>query len=58
MMNDKLLEMVVAEASLDDFRNECRKHGMRSLRESGLRAIHAGFTSIEEVIRETVIDET
>jgi type IV pilus assembly protein PilB len=31
---------------------------MRTLREAGLRAIHAGFTSVEEVIRETVIDET
>jgi type IV pilus assembly protein PilB len=58
MMSDPLRDMVIAETSLDEFRNECRKHGMRTLREAGLRAIHAGFTSIEEVIRETVIDET
>ncbi len=57
MMNDKLREMVVAEASLDDFRNECRRHGMRTLRQSGLEAIHSGLTSVEEVIRETMIDE-
>jgi type IV pilus assembly protein PilB len=57
MMNDKLREMVVAEASLDDFRAECRKHGMRTLRESGLQAIHSGLTSVEEVIRETMLDE-
>jgi type IV pilus assembly protein PilB len=57
MMNDRLREMVVAEASLDDFRNECRKHGMRTLREAGLLAIHSGLTSVEEVIRETMIDE-
>jgi type IV pilus assembly protein PilB len=31
---------------------------MRSLRESGLRSIHAGLTSIEEVLRETIIDES
>jgi len=58
VMNDVLREMIVAETSLDDFRNECRKQGMRSLRESGLRSIHAGFTSIDEVLRETIIDET
>jgi type IV pilus assembly protein PilB len=57
MMNDTLRDMIVAETSLDDFRNECRKQGMRSLRESGLRSIHAGLTSIEEVLRETIIDE-
>src|SRR3954447_16499768 len=46
LMNDPLREMVIAETSLDAFRNECRRQGMRSLRESGLRSIHAGFTSI------------
>jgi type IV pilus assembly protein PilB len=58
VMNDVLRDLVVAEVSLDDFRNACRKAGMRTLRESGLRSIHAGFTSVEEVMRETMIDET
>ena len=57
VLNDKLRELVVAETSLDDFRAECRKQGMRTLRESGLRSIHAGFTTIEEVLRETLLDE-
>ncbi|MGE5756761.1 MAG: GspE/PulE family protein [Planctomycetaceae bacterium] len=57
IMNDKLRAMVVAEASLDDLRAECRRRGMRTLRESGLLAIHSGLTSIEEVLRETIIDE-
>jgi type IV pilus assembly protein PilB len=57
VMSDPLRELIIAETSLDDFRNECRKMGMRTLRESGLKSIHAGFTSIEEVIRETVLDE-
>ena len=34
--------MIVAEASLDEFRDACRKYGMRTLREAGLMAIHAG----------------
>jgi type IV pilus assembly protein PilB len=57
LMTDELRDMVVAETSLDDFRNACRKSGMRTLRETGLNAIHAGLTSIEEVVRETLLDD-
>jgi type IV pilus assembly protein PilB len=56
VMNDVLREMIVAEASLDEFRESCRKFGMRTLRESGMISIHAGLTTIEEVVRETVIE--
>ncbi len=56
MMNDVLRDMVVAEASLDDFREACRNFGMRTLRESGLKAIHEGLTSVEEILRETMLD--
>ncbi|MBV8127480.1 MAG: Flp pilus assembly complex ATPase component TadA [Planctomycetaceae bacterium] len=56
LMNDNLREMVVAEVSLDEFRNACRKYGMRTLRESGLQAIHLGQTTIEEVVRETMTE--
>jgi type IV pilus assembly protein PilB len=56
VMNDVLREMVVAEASLDDFRDACRKFGMRTLRESGMLNIHAGLTTVEEVVRETLTD--
>ncbi len=57
VMNEELREMIVSEASLDAFREACRKHGMRTLRESGLMAIHSGQTSIEEIVRETMLDE-
>lgn len=57
VMNDKLREMIVAESSLDEFREACRKAGMQTLRESGMQAIHEGRTSIEEVIRETMLDD-
>jgi type IV pilus assembly protein PilB len=56
IMNDNLREMVVSEVSLDEFRNACRKYGMRTLREAGLNAIHNGLTSIEEVVRETMTE--
>ncbi len=57
VMNDTLREMIVAESSLDDFRNACRKFGMRTLREAGLNAIHTGLSTIEEVVRETMLDD-
>ena len=57
VMNDTLREMVVAEASLDEFRNACRKFGMRTLREAGMNAIHGGQSSIEEILRETMLDD-
>ncbi|MFI5460503.1 MAG: GspE/PulE family protein [Isosphaerales bacterium] len=57
VMNDTLREMVVAETSLDEFRDACRKFGMRTLRETGMQMIHTGITSIEEVLRETMLDD-
>jgi type IV pilus assembly protein PilB len=57
IMNDTLREMVVAEASLDDFRTACRKFGMRTLRETGMQMLHNGLSSIEEVLRETMLDD-
>ena len=57
IMNDNLRDLIVAEVSLDQFREACRKSGMRTLREAGLQAIHGGLTSIEEVLRETLVDE-
>jgi type IV pilus assembly protein PilB len=57
VMNDELRELIVQEVSLDEFRNACRRHGMRTLRESGLEALHAGLTTIEEIVRETMLDD-
>ncbi len=56
VMNDILRDMIVAEVSLDDFRDACRKYGMKTLRETGLEAIAEGRTSIEEVLRETMTE--
>ena len=57
VMNDNLRELVVNESSLDEFRASCRKYGMRTLRETGLKSIHDGLTSIEEIVRETILDD-
>ena len=57
VMNDALRELVVNETSLDEFRAACRFHGMRTLRETGLKMIHEGLTSIDEVVRETILED-
>jgi type IV pilus assembly protein PilB len=56
-MNDELRDLVSAGASTDQMRNACRKQGMTTLRESGLRAIFNGYTTIEEVVHETVLED-
>jgi type IV pilus assembly protein PilB len=57
LMNDELRDMVSSGASTDQLRVACKKMGMTTLRESGLRAIFKGQTTIEEVVRETILDE-
>lgn len=56
-VNDELRDMISAGASTDQLRALCRKQGMSTLRESGLRAIFNGHTTIEEVINETVLED-
>ncbi len=57
IINDDIRDMISAGASTDELRSACIRHGMVGLRESGLRAIYNGITTIEEVVRETVLDE-
>jgi type IV pilus assembly protein PilB len=54
VVNDELRDMISAGASTDQLRNACRKMGMTTLREAGLNAIFGGFTTIDEVVRETI----
>jgi type IV pilus assembly protein PilB len=56
-LNDELRDMISVGASADEMRNACRRMGMSTLRESGLQAIYRGATTIEEVVRETVLDD-
>jgi type IV pilus assembly protein PilB len=57
IMNDDLRDLISAGASTDELRESCRKTGMQTLRMSGLNAIFNGSTTIEEVVRETVLEE-
>ena len=56
-VNQNIKDMILAKASSKLVKTEAIKHGMLSLRRSGLEKIKNGVTSIEEVLRETVKDE-
>jgi type IV pilus assembly protein PilB len=57
VIDDDIRELVMQHASSNVLRAAARKRGMRTLRESGLLAIYDGYTTIEEVAKETVIEE-
>jgi type IV pilus assembly protein PilB len=57
IVNDDIRDMISEGASTDSLRAACKRMGMTTLRESGLRALWKGLTTIEEVVRETVLDD-
>ena len=57
MISDEIRDGVAAESSADDLRNIARQQGMTTLRESGLKLIFDGLTTIDEVVRETVLED-
>jgi len=56
-VNDELRDLISQGLSTDQLRLACVKMGMQTLRESGLRAIWKGLTTIDEVVRETVVED-
>lgn len=56
VLDDEMREMIMQSASTTVLRNESRKRGMRTLRESGLLNIFDGKTTISEVVAETVVE--
>ena len=57
LLDDDMRDMIVKHASTQVLRQEAKKRGMRTLRQSGLLAIYDGITTIEEVVRETIMEE-
>ncbi|MHC4415519.1 MAG: GspE/PulE family protein [Planctomycetota bacterium] len=56
-LTDQIRELVMTQGSTGAIRSESRRHGMRTLRYSGLLAIYDGQTTIDEVVRETIMEE-
>jgi type IV pilus assembly protein PilB len=57
VLDDPLRELIMQKASTSILRREAIKRGMRTLRETGLMAIYEGITTLDEVVKETIIEE-
>ena len=56
-VNDEIKQMIMDEATVMQVREAARRHGMRTLRESGHLGIFECMTTVDEVMRETMILE-
>lgn len=56
IMDDELREMIMANAQADHLRNKAKEKGMVLLRDAGMDFMYDGTTTVEEVIRETILD--
>lgn len=56
-LDDDLREAIMQRASTNILREKALKKGMSALRESGISAIFEGLTTLEEVVKETVLEE-
>jgi type IV pilus assembly protein PilB len=54
-VTDTLREMILTGASSLELKNRASEEGMITLRGSGLRKLKGGMTTVEEVVRETVL---
>ena len=57
ILNDDIRDMVSRGASTDQVRAYTRKTGTPGLRDAGLAALFAGTTTLDEVVRETVLED-
>ncbi len=55
-INDQVREEINRGGSTERLRDVALQSGMRPLRPAGLEKIYAGLTTVEEVIRETVVE--
>lgn len=56
-VDDDIRDLITSAASVDDIKNYARSQGMTTLREAGLKLIFDGVTTIDEVVRETVMED-
>jgi type IV pilus assembly protein PilB len=57
VMSDDLRDLISSGGSTDELRKACRRTGMSTLRDAGLKALYEGLTTIDEVVRETVLED-
>jgi type IV pilus assembly protein PilB len=57
ILNDDLRDLISKGASTDQLRNYARKTRVKGLRDAGITALINGVTTLEEVVRETVLED-
>ncbi len=57
VFDDEIRDLIMQGASTNVIAEAAIKKGMRTLRESGLLALYDGVTTIEEIVKETVMSE-
>jgi type IV pilus assembly protein PilB len=55
VLNDELRDMIMDNASSQQLMVKARRIGMRTLRQSGMLALFDGLTTLDEVVRETLV---
>jgi type IV pilus assembly protein PilB len=56
VLDDELRDMILNNSSSDDLRNAAQKKGMVTLRDAGMSFVFNGTTTLDEVIRETILE--
>ena len=56
IMDDDLRALIMSNASADELRTSASSKGMVTLRDAGMEFVYDGTTTLEEVVRETVLD--
>jgi type IV pilus assembly protein PilB len=56
IMNDQLRDMVMNNSSIDEMRKVAQSYGMVTLREAGMNFAFEGTTTLDEVVRETILE--
>ncbi|HEC03113.1 MAG TPA: pilus assembly protein PilB, partial [Phycisphaerales bacterium] len=57
VFNDEIRDLIMNQASTGVLREAGVKNGMRLLRENGLAAIYDGITTIDEIAKETMMEQ-
>lgn len=57
VFNDEIRELVMKQASTGILRSAAQRNGMSLLRDNGLAAIYDGVTTIDEIAKETMMEE-
>jgi type IV pilus assembly protein PilB len=54
VMNDDLRDSIMRNSTTDELRDKAASYGMTTLRAYGIKFIHEGITTVDEVLRETL----